>query len=281
LLISRRSDGLYAVTQQEHARLAGRLAELWGAERFPLGPTRDSLIIAAACHDDGWEGLDSAPYVNDDEGRPAHFLEVPLETTVGPYGEGVDAIYGDDRYAGVLASMHWAGLYSARFGLQEGGLLEHPLARHAAATQDHRAAETAHQIWQENGGLRSELEAQRWRDYELLQALDLISLTLCLIETRAASPDETLPAATNLRAIDQPPGGRSVSLVPATPGDHSDLTIRVREPGVVEVDPFPFTQTGAEVEFRARRMPDERFEDPATAFAEAEPVTIALTLLSA
>jgi len=33
LLISRRSDGLQLVSQQDHARLAGDLAELWGAER--------------------------------------------------------------------------------------------------------------------------------------------------------------------------------------------------------------------------------------------------------
>ncbi|HEX4033171.1 MAG TPA: DUF3891 family protein [Solirubrobacteraceae bacterium] len=281
MLISRRSDGLHAVTQQEHARLAGRLAELWGAERFPLGPTRDSLIIAAARHDDGWQTLDGAPCVNDAEGRPAHFLEVPLETTVGPYGEGVDAIYPDDRYAGVLASMHWAGLYSARFGLQEGGLLEHPLAREAAAAQDQRAAATASEIWQDSGGLRSELEAQRWRDYELLQALDLISLALCLIDTRTPTEGDTLPAATNLRSIDQPPGGRSVALVPAAGGGYSDLEIAVREPGVVEIEPFPFTTAGAEVEFSARRMPDQRFDDPAGAYADAEPLTIALTLVGA
>ena len=280
MLISRRSDGLQLVSQQDHARLAGDLAELWGAERFPLGATRDSLIIAAARHDDGWQELDGAPYVNEAEGRPAHFLEVPLETTVGPYGEGVGAIYADDRYAGLLASMHWAGLYSARFGLQEGAPLEHPLARRAVAAQDHRAAETAHELWQERGGLRSELEVQRWRDYELLQALDLISLTLCLIDTREASSGETRPAATNLRSIDQPPGGRWVTLVPARASEYSDLEIRVREPGVVEIEPFPLSQTGAEVEFRARRLPDRRFEDPAGAYADAEPVTIALRLVS-
>ncbi|HLW94386.1 MAG TPA: DUF3891 family protein [Solirubrobacteraceae bacterium] len=279
MLISRRRDGLQLISQQDHARLAGDLAELWGAGRFPLGPTRDSLVIAAARHDDGWQTLDDAPHVNETEGRPAHFLEVPLETTVGPYGEGVDAIYADDRYAGMLASMHWAGLYSARFGLQEGAPLDHPLARHAVVVQDHRAAETAHEIWQERGGLRSEFELQRWRDYELLQALDLISLTLCLIDTRERSNGESLPAATNLRSIDQPPGGRSVALVPSRGGEYSDLEIRVREPGVVEIEPFPFSHTAAEVEFRARHLPDRRLEDPAGAYGDAEPLMIKLTLV--
>ncbi len=281
MLISRRSDGLHLVSQREHARLAGRLAQLWGAEGFPLGADRDSLVIAAARHDDGWRALDAAPHVNDAEGRPAHFLEGPLETTIGPYGEGVDAIYRDDPYAGVLASMHWAGLYSARFGLQDGQPLEHPLAREAAAAQDRRAAETAFEIWRDRGGLRSELEVARWRDYELLQALDLISLALCLIDTREPSAGEIVPAATNLRAIEQPPGGRSIGLVPAAGGGHADLEIRVRERHVVEIDPFPFARTPAAVEIEVRRMPDRRFEEAAAAYAEAEVSTVELTLVGA
>ena len=281
MLISRRSDGLHLVPQREHARLAGRLAELWGAEQFPLGATRNSLIIAAARHDDGWEALDGAPCVNDAQGRPAHFLEVPLETTIGPYGEGVDAIYADDRYAGVLASMHWAGLYSSRFGLQDGPLLDHPLARHAVAAQDRRAAEIAHELWQERGGLRSELELQRWRDYELLQALDLISLALCLVDTREPTAGESIPAATNLRAIDQPPGGRLIVLVPAAGGSYADLEIRVRERHVVEIDPFPFARTPAAVQIEVRRMPDSRFDDAAAAYTEAEVSTIELALVGA
>ena len=119
MLISSRADGLRIVTQVEHARVAGAMAALWGNEDFPASVETDSLTIAATRHDDGWRELDAAPLVNAEEGRPAQFLEVPLTDTAGPYGNGVDAIYDDDVRAGVLASLHRAGLWSARWGMHD------------------------------------------------------------------------------------------------------------------------------------------------------------------
>ncbi len=34
--------------------------------------------------------------------------------------EGVDRVFGVDPYAGLLVSMHWTGLYRARWGMQSG-----------------------------------------------------------------------------------------------------------------------------------------------------------------
>src|ERR1700733_7393636 len=148
MLISRRPDGLTLVTQQEHARLAGTLAERWGNERFAVGSEHASLVIAARRHDDGWESLDGAPVIAADEGRPAHFLELTLEQTVGPYGEGVERIYDEDRRAGVLASMHWTGLYSARWGLDGAGTpVAHPLARGVVEAEEVRVAPLVRELW--------------------------------------------------------------------------------------------------------------------------------------
>ena len=77
-------------------------------------------MIAAAHHDDGWYAMDAGPTYNEEERRPAALLEVPLTTTVPNYGPGVDSVYERDPYAGILASMHWTGLYSARWGVQDG-----------------------------------------------------------------------------------------------------------------------------------------------------------------
>ena len=283
MLISRRPDGLTLVTQQEHARLAGTLAEQWGNERFDQSPQHAALIIAARRHDDGWESLDGAPVINAAEGRPAHFLELTLEQTVAPYGEGVDRIYDEDVRAGVLASMHWAGLYSARWGLDAAGTpVAHPLARAVVAAQERRIAPLVRELW-DGHGLRSDYEATLWRDYELLQALDSLSLALCLLDLRVPSADGEAPLFGTLRPIDQAPGGRIVEQVPTAGGGHASLTVRVVAPDVVLVDPFPLAASGTRVEIAARRLDDvhhDSEEAAAAAYRDAEPTAISATLVA-
>src|SRR5579859_2231599 len=99
------------------------------------------------------------PAFNSEQGRLAHFLEVPLEETVGPYGRGVDAVYAQDVHAGALVSMHWAGLYRTRWGLQAGGPVPHPLTAEVVAEQERRWVSALREAWGGNG-LRSEFEQQ-------------------------------------------------------------------------------------------------------------------------
>jgi hypothetical protein len=284
MLISRRPDGLTLVTQQEHARLAGTLAEGWGNERFAVGSEHASLVIAARRHDDGWESLDGAPVIAAVAGRPAHFLELTLEQTVGPYGEGVERIYHADRRAGVLASMHWAGLYSARWGLDEAGTpVGHPLARGVVEAEALRIAPIVGELWGASG-LRSALEAELWRDYELLQALDSLSLALCLLDLGAPSASGEAPLFGTLREIDQAPGGRIIPGVPASGGERATLRARVVAPGVVAIDPFPLAAPRIEIEIEARRIEDVRHDSEAAAAAayrEAESFRIQATLVPA
>jgi hypothetical protein len=283
VLISRRGDGLQLVAQQEHARVAGAMAAAWGNERFSASSAPASLTIAATRHDDGWASLDSAPLLNEQEGRPAHFLEVALEDTVGPYGEGVDRIYSEDVRAGVLASMHRAGLWASRWGVQDGAPIEHPIAREVVAAEDRRITEHTRELWQDHGGLRSAFEAALWRDYEVLQALDLLSLALCLLDTRRPSDPKAPPplAAMTLRGLQQPPGGRIVAGVPAAAGARADLRLDVIDAGVVRVDPFPLAGGELTLALSARRMADQPHADAAAAYHGAEIVTTALTLLAA
>jgi hypothetical protein len=283
VLISRRADGLALVAQQEHARVAGAMAAAWGTGRVSPGPSAASLVIAATRHDDGWEGLDAAPFLNAQAGRPAHFLEVPLSDTVGPYGEGVDRIYREDVRAGVLASMHRAGLWASRWGVQDSPPIEHPLALEVVAAEDRRITEHTRELWQAHGGLRSAFEAALWHDYEVLQALDLLSLALCLLDTRRPTDHQATPplAALTLRELEQPAGGRIVARVPAAEGAHLDLRLDVIDAGVVRVDPFPFAGSELALALSARHMADQPHADAAAAYHAAELVTSAVTLVAA
>ncbi|HUB76504.1 MAG TPA: hypothetical protein VL977_05570, partial [Solirubrobacteraceae bacterium] len=111
---------------------------------------------------------------------------------------------------------------------------------------------------------------------------DLISLALCLLDTRRPSDPQAPDVAVGdtLRTIEQPPGARLIERVPAGPLEHRTLRLAVKAPGVVEIDPFPFAQTGARFALPARRIEDRRLgaAEAAAAFHAAEVTRIELTL---
>jgi hypothetical protein len=283
VLISRRDGRLCCVTQPDHAALAGDLAPHWGNERFVVGDRRQSLIAAATRHDDGWASIDDGPAVLESEGRPAHFLELDLPDTVGPFGAGVERLYADDVYAGVLTSRHWAGLYSSRWGVQDGPPVGHPAAVAVVEEQEARAAREARALWGGHG-LRSVFEAELWRNYEVLQALDLLSLALCLVDLEVPTVPGAAPVAVpaTLRPIEQPPGARLIPNVPSDDAEHVTLELTVLRPGVVVLDPYPFDAPAVDARVRARLIDDVRLQDAeavARAYHEAEPVALAFTVV--
>jgi hypothetical protein len=285
LLVTKRADGLRLVTQYEHGALAGELAERWGNDRFaaPAAPFAAALTIAAAHHDDGWRELDDLPAHNPDAGRPAHFLEVPLERTVPPYGRGVESVYARDRLAGALVEAHWTGLYSGRWGLQSsGGPVPHPLAEEVVEKGERRRAEALREVWGFEGH-RSEFEANAWHAYEVLQALDVTSLALSLTDPAVPSDRslEPTPLTAILFHVAQPPGARILPSVPTKPlGEHLDLRFSVPEPGVAALDPWPFAERSFALELPSRSMPSGGLseEEATAAYREApvEPIRWAL-----
>ena len=284
MLVTRRHRELWLITHPEHGRVAGALCAQWGNDRFQKPAQHEALLLAATHHDDGWHELDGRPSFNAEEARPAHFLELPLEVTVGPYGRGVDSVYARDRHAGALVSMHWAGLYHTRFGLHGGEPLGHPLAVEVVAEQDHRRAAALREAWG-GRGRRSEFEQQTWYAYELLQALDLMSLALGLVDPAEPRTDNPVPVPSTLSRIDQPSGARSIPAVPVAPGGpYVELALRILSPGVVSLDPYPFSQPSFELEVSARRIEDRRYtlpEDAASAYQGAQPQAIRIEIRTA
>jgi hypothetical protein len=285
VLISRRPPHLLLVTHPEHARVVGALAPSWGNDRFAAPARPEAFAHVATHHDDGWAELDALPAHSEAEARPAHFLEVDLPLTVEPYRRGVDAIHAHDPYAGALASMHWGGLYSSRWGLQEGPPVGHPAAAAVVEEQQGRWVGALRAAWAGEGP-RSRLEADAWHGYEVLQALDLISLALCLVDLSqpTGAGSEPLPVAATLRGIDQPDGARIVPGVPTgASGEHVALTLAVAEPGVVALDPWPFGPETIDLEIAARALEDRAYPDAqasAQAYAQADEQLLRATLVS-
>jgi Protein of unknown function (DUF3891) len=158
-------DAWQVVLQTDHADLSAAFARAWGTLLPP------PLVVATERHDDGWAVWEQAPRL-DADGKPINFLEVDIRSHLAFYRAGIAAITEQDEDAGLLVSMHGAGIYRQRYGLDPGL----GLAR-AAEAQDDIDAFVAEQEAKFGGVL-----GDRRRDYELLQLFDRLSLYFCMRE---------------------------------------------------------------------------------------------------
>ncbi len=101
----------HVVLQPEHAELSEEVARAW-ADR---GPRHDSVVLAARRHDDGWATWERSPMV-DADGKPVTFLDVHVPAHLAFYRAVIAAVTDEDAYAGLLVSMHGAGIYRQRYG---------------------------------------------------------------------------------------------------------------------------------------------------------------------
>src|SRR6266850_2718219 len=102
-------------TQNDHGDLAGQFAAHWGNEVFSSLRPRDSMVFVAEAHDNGWWYWDVNPEV-DDQGVPITFRRTPRERLYQFINQGIDNVLAKDLYAGLIASMHHAGLPQHRYG---------------------------------------------------------------------------------------------------------------------------------------------------------------------
>ncbi len=183
MIVRDQGDGWQVVLQTDHADLSGALAGAW-VER---GARHDSLTVAAARHDDGWAVWERAPAVDRESGKPVNFLDVDVTSHLAFYRAGIAAIGEQDAYAGLLVSMHGAGIYRQRYGRDPALGLSR-----AAEVQELVDAFVAEQ----ESGYPARIartgvsDDDRWRDYELLQLYDRLSLHFCMRDAEAGEAAE-------------------------------------------------------------------------------------------
>lgn len=215
--------GLLAISQPDHAQMAGTLAEAWGS-RMP-----ESLVVASHHHDDGW--WEQSPTV-DQHGRPFDFLTLPVRERVAIYREGISALREIDLAAALLTSLHFSRLLAAGLESLHG--------------EDRRTGETfiaAQVCWEVRA--RAALGEPRGVEaaYQVLRAVDYLSLVLCVYPAGDLA-GHTLPP---VRVAGQSVAGNIRLEVP----DPSSATIHV--------DPYPFAQSPLVVGVNARALKKARF----------------------
>ena len=240
MIVRDRGDDWQVVLQIDHEDLSGAFARAWAEQ----GSRHDALAIAAARHDDGWAVWERAPVVEPETGRPVNFLDVDISSHLAFYRACIAAVTEHDPYAGLLVSMHGAGIYQQRYGRDPALGLSR-----AAAAQDLVDAFVAEQErgYEERVAAVGVSEEERWRDYELLQLYDRLSLYFCMRDVESG-------------------GGEPVEL--------QGYGLELLGPWRVRMAPYPFAESPARFRLARRLLPKgERSEVLPTAVEQ-----VAITL---
>jgi hypothetical protein len=236
------------VMQPDHARLAGRCAELWGSPPLARLEPHAELVAAIDRHDDGWARWEQTIQVDPASGRPRQFMEMLLSETLSIWPESIASAATVGPLAGYMVSGHFSTL------------LERFSSRWLNSPESRQLAERFLQV---QGGLRDQWlkqwtsqspgqhgEAQAATALRYLQMFDNISLWLCCQER------------TEPESFD-PPVGPQVTFTPLT----------TRE---IKVAPWPFVVPHLDLELPARRIAAIPYAT-AAALAAAPTETIGLT----
>jgi hypothetical protein len=226
MLVRDRGEMWQLVRQPDHADLSGQLARAWGGPAVEALRRRESLLLAATRHDDGWAVFDRRPAWDPENARPRNFLDVPILAHLAFYRACIQVVSDEDPYAGLMVSMHGAGIYNGRYGTQPGLGLSFAGLEQEAVSAFVREQEAAHPALSEEVGAD---DAERWTNYRLLQIYDRLSLSLCLREWESsdAEPDALEPCPVDYA------------------GGEAELRLTPLGPWRVRIDPYPFAESPA------------------------------------
>ena len=244
VILTRVPDGLLVIRQPDHGSQTGLFAAAWGNEAVaPPRAHRSSQLLAATHHDDGWAVWERRPTLDEETGQPVQFLSLSPFEHVPLYRAGITRAAEWDPWAGLLVSMHGAGLYNDRYGTYR--LAEQRFSEAEQAVVDEFLADMAELqqrlatavLGREPVGHASAGPGVR-EEYLALQVWDRLSLQYAF---RHAADGEIAPL----------PGAGTGALRCTNDGTFA-----------LRLDPYPFAEDGAVFPLRASVVPDRRYASP-------------------
>jgi hypothetical protein len=218
------------ISQIDHARLAGRLAEHWGAGGFaPLSP-REELLWAIAHHDDGWKAWETAPQVDPATGVPRSFTEMEIDDSIAIWSASIDGAARAGNLQGYVVAGHFCAL-ARRAAAWKKADPAWPRAEAFIAAYEGRMEEWLADWQKQNRPANTPAIARRALAY--LQFFDSLSLWFCCAE--ATEPDTV-----------ETPDGPELTLAPET----SEL---------VRLSPWPLAVEQLDLEIAGRIVPAGRY----------------------
>ena len=246
VIVTRHRGQLLVVRQPDHGLQAGSFARAWGNDEVPdLEDHRRSAELAATHHDDGWAVWERRPGIEHATGLPVPFYALsPLEH-VPLYRAGIERAAQFDAFAGLLVSMHGAGLYNGRYGTFT--LAEQHFDAEEQSLVDEFLADMA-DLQARLGrllGLAAEerhvsADPQVLYDYLLVQVWDRLSLQFA-----------------HFLAADG-----VIAPLPHPDGTTGELACREVGPFALELDPYPFADDELAFPVPVSVVPDRRYRAP-------------------
>jgi hypothetical protein len=214
-MIRREESGeIWVIHQAAHAYVAGQFASHWATAFEP----RDELILAAYNHDAGWAIDEQTPHINAG-GYPRTFTETDPIDHFTIWENNIFAGFVQNRYAGLLVSLHCTALYEQR--LRHLGDSPKSQARIRSFLDQRHTWQDA-QIAVLGGHPRYSLPVQPDRlseNLRLLQVWDYLSLMLCISQVHE-------------QALDDIPFG----------GERITCSLSANGPRGMVIDPYPLDQ---------------------------------------
>ncbi len=100
-----------AITQPDHAALAGRIMNAWRANDLPSSKRRAEILVAVAEHDSGWREIDAQFLVDPATGAVLDFMTVSGDIKRGVWPRAIERLSATP-YAAALVAHHAVHVYS-------------------------------------------------------------------------------------------------------------------------------------------------------------------------
>ena len=246
MIIQEQGDQLVLIRQTDHAMLSGHFARALGNKLFSKPEPFESFCLAAAEHDNGWNEWELLPQLDPKTFTPYNFMSIPTEEHIALYQRGIERVVRADRYAGLLVSMHCAGLYDKTRATMPGFS-----AKYVRSNESHLVSDFLQRLRLQQLRLKVDLRADPLtKDFstdqilqanlQRLEALDRLSLYFCLA----------------------PLDGSTIDGVPINAnGQEADWDLRPEGKNVVSLKPYPFAKDPLAISILARRVPKRPYTD--------------------
>lgn len=248
MIVQAQGDQLLLIRQTDHAVLAGFLARALGNKNFSRPEPFESFCLAAAEHDNGWAEWEMLPQLDLKTFLPHNFMSIPTEEHIALYQRGIERVVREDRYAGLLVSMHCGGLYDRTRATMPGFS-----AKYVKSNEAHLVSDFQQRLRLQQLRLKVDLRADPlFKSYaddktlqanlQRLEAMDRLSLYFCLA----------------------PLDGSTIDGVPVNGnGLEADWDLQPAEKNVVLLNPYPFQKDPLPISILARRVPKRPYADEA------------------
>jgi hypothetical protein len=221
------------ISQIDHAHLAGKLAEHWGAADIVL-PVPHAELWAIHHHDDGWREWEQTPDIEPRAGRPRQFTEMPVEDSLAIWTASIEIACQADNLAGFVVAGHFCALARRSPAWRNGTAQGAKVARFITHFEDQAAI--WQQAWHGENPATNTVEIAR-RALARLQFFDSLSLWFCCAP--ASEPER-------IESPDGPP-----------------LTLASVDPRRVQLSPWPLAVPNLNLEIPARAVAVRRYRDSA------------------